>query len=187
MNALWRIVWFAFIIMVVFGCRNDTSITTSGSGQSGQPPTFTQRLSFSVTGLSGSLRMYTKFSAAYHLSTNETTIETLDDSSTAGKFYMRIRGGSAGSFRYEVTGSPADVNQVYIRFVSSYNGSTPSAVFELTGVPEDSLEAVVNVQHFGTVRDSITGTLSAKLKLTSPAMKFTIILHSGTFSVQRLQ
>jgi hypothetical protein len=180
MTAAWKNACCLLAVLIVVGCRKDEAVNNVGI------PGFTQHLSFSATGVSGSSRTYSRISASYNSSTNETTIETLDDSTTAGKFILRFHGGTAGMYVYNVKGSPLDVDQVYMRFVPSYTGTSPSGVFELTGVPDDSLEAEVIIQHYGTVRDSITGEFSAFLRLTAPVVDFKTLVHSGSFTVRRL-
>ena len=186
MAAAWKIVGYLLALVVIAGCRKNDIVADGGSP--GPSPVFNQRLSFSATGVTGgSSRTYSKVSAVYDASANETTIETLDDSVVLGKFVMRFHGSMAGMYVYDVKGSPVDLNQVYMRFVPSYNGLTPSAVFELTNAPDDSLQAEVIVQHYGAVRDSINGEFSAMLRLTAPAMNFKTLLHSGSFTAQRLE
>ena len=177
-----RLVYYAVALIVAAGCRKD-EIT----GSSGNTNTFSQELQFSATGVTGSSRTYSRVSAAYDVSTNEMTIETLDDSLTMGKFLMRFHGNMAGTYVYDVTGSASDLNQVYMRFVPNYSGHTPSAIFELTNVPGDSLQAVVVILHFGTVQDSVTGTFSGLLRLTNPSVNFKSLVHSGSFRAKRLQ
>lgn len=180
MTAARKIACCLFAALVIAGCKKEEAVNNVGV------PAFTQHLSFSATGVSGSSRSYSRLSAGYNASTNETTIETLDDSTTAGKFILRFHGSTAGMYVYNVKGSPSDIDQVYMRFVPGYTGGSPSGVFELTGSPADSLEAEVIVQHYGSVRDSITGDFSAFLRLTTPATDFKTLVHSGTFAVQRL-
>lgn len=173
------------VLLLLNGCRRN-AVTTDGNSQPVDPPpsaSFEQSLSFSWTG-TNQFRRYSKIQAHYSDASGLTTIETFDDSTTLGKVFVQIRGNRASMYRYNVTGSPQDTNQVYIKFIPAFTGSSPSAHFELTGIPADSLEAEVEISHFGAARDSIVGTIAATLKATS--INARILLYDGRFKAQRL-
>jgi hypothetical protein len=174
------------ISLLVNGCRRGVVPADETSKLSEPIQSFEQSLSFSWTGTS-QYRRYSKIFAFYSGVSGQTIIETFDDSTTAGKLFVQIRGDKVGIFRYNVTGSPTDTNQLNIRFVPAFNGSSPAARFELTGIATDSLEAEVVITYFGAARDSIVGTIAAVLKATTPIPGAKILLYDGRFKVQRQQ
>jgi len=183
------VVWI-IPLLLASGCRKEESVTDGGTTVGiNPPPSFDQRLSFNWTGLPQN-RVYTKLRATYDQTNNWTTIETLDEDSTVdGKFLLQLRGGRTGTYQYSVTGSTSDTNQIYIRFIPLYQGSTPVARFELTGSAGDSLEAEVDVTRFAAVRDTIMGSFSALLKRTGPTTSppVVVLIHAGEFVAQRQQ
>lgn len=181
MNGQWKFALCA-VAMLAIGCKEDSVV-------GGTPGTsaFTQVMQFSASGVTGSSRSYTRCTASYDPVTHWTTVETLDDSAAKGKFVMQFHGNGAGTYAYSVTGSSSDLNQISMRFVPSYTNSAPDAVFELTGNPADSLEAQLSLIHFGAVQDSVTGTFSARLRMTHPSVNFKILLYSGSFTAKRLE
>jgi hypothetical protein len=169
------------MMVVLAACKDETMV--SDAPEPGNE-TYAAFLQFSTTGLTKPSWSYSSVIASYDPSTGVTTIETYDDSTMFGKFILSFTGGGPGKYRYAVTGSPTDTNQVDIWFAPLYSG-TPTGVFELTGIPEDSLDATVSVNYFGGIGDSISGTMSASLKLAGSSPPFTAILYSGKFLVKR--
>ena len=181
MKGQWKLASCVVAILAI-GCKEDSVV-------GGTPGTnaFSQVMQFSVSGVSGSSRSYTRCTASYDPVTHWTTVGTLDDSASKGKFVLQFHGNGAGTYAYNVTGSSSDVNQVSMRFVPSTSNNAPDAVFELTGNPADSLQAQLEVAHFGALQDSVTGTFSAWLRMTSPSMNFKILVYSGSFTAKRLE
>ncbi len=181
-------VWMGIAALAVFGCREEIPLS-DGSGDINPPPPpaqFEQRIAFNVTGLSTSSRLYTKARASYSSATGVTTIETIGDSIQKGKLLLQFLGGSTGLYRYSVRGSSTDIQDMDMRFIPEYNGSSPSSIFELTENPFDSLEAQTTITKFGPVGDSIVGFFDARLKLVDPPMQFKIFLYVGEFKLQRV-
>jgi len=169
------------MFVALTACKNETMV--SDAPEPGNE-TYVEFLQFSTTGLTRSSWSYSSVIAGYDPSTGITTIATHDDSTMFGKFILSFTGGEPGKYRYTVTGSPTDTNQVDIWFAPLYSG-TPTGVFELTGLSADSLDATVFVNYFGGIGDSISGTMSASLKLAGSSPPFKPILYSGRFLVKR--
>ena len=185
-----RVVVLGLAVGVLQGCREDLPLSedVSDDGSSDPPPPQVQQmLAFNVTGLTTPSRTYTQLSASYSQSTGITIIQTIGDSVAKGKFVLQFRGGSTGLYRYNVVGASNDVKEMDIRFVPSYEGASPSSVFELTENPFDSLQAQTTITRFGGVGDSISGIFSAQLKLVDPPVQFKIFLYDGEFKVRRTE
>jgi len=179
-----RMVSTLLVCFVVAGCRRE-SVPTDGGLQI-EPELQPDSLSFVATGITNGSRSYATMRAYYDNASSMTIIETFDDSSAVGKFILSFRGMSAGKYRYTVTGGPSDTNHVSMKFVPVYNGGNPLAVFELTGIPADSLEATVTVDHYGDVGESISGSMDGILKVVGFIPPFKSLLHSGRFRVKRV-
>jgi len=169
---------------VVLGCRRE-SIPADGEPEI-EPAPQADSVSFVATGITSGSRSYSTVRAYYDDSLSMTVIETFDDSSAVGKFILSFRGVAAGEYRYTVTGGPTDTNHVYMKFVPLYGAGNPLGVFELTGIPADSLEATVTVDYYGDVGDTISGSMEGILKLVGFVPPFKSLLHSGQFRVKRV-
>jgi hypothetical protein len=97
-----------------------------------------------------------------------------------------LQGGGPGTYRYHVTGSAADTNQVFLRFVPQYYNGSPSAEFLLTGRPADSLEAEVTILSFGAPGDTVEGRFAATLALAGGGGT-RILMYGGTFLARRTE
>lgn len=174
-----------FAALLASGCRRDDLPFDDGptGGTDGE---FIQRLSFSWTGLPSSFRTYTKLRAAYSSAANLTTIETTNDSLLFGRVQLAIHGGAPGRYRYRVTGSVEDTNQVFLRFVPQYFNGLPSPEFLLTGRPADSLEAEVTILTFGAPGDTIEGRFAATLALAGGGGT-RILMYDGAFTARRTE
>jgi len=161
-------------------CEEEMTMTEDPGNTS-----YEESVDFLTAGLTQTSWTYSSIEATYDQAMNVTTLETRDDPAVYGKTIISFAGGAAGTYRYAIDGAP-DTNQVYIWFAPPYSG-VPGSVFELTGLATDSLEATVTVAYFGDVGDSVTGSMSASLKLVGSSPPFTMILHSGTFRVMRSQ
>lgn len=176
-------VLWALAILLMAGCRRDDLPFDDGPVL---PPdgSFEGRMSFSWTGLPSPSRVYSKVRAAYNASTGVTTIETTNDSLLFGRVQIAVRGGGPGTYRYSVTGSPGDTNQVFMRFVPLYYNGAPSPEFVLTGRPADSLEAEVAMQTFGAPGDTIAGSFAGRLTLPGGGTN-RILIYNGVFAARR--
>ena len=169
-------------LIVIGGCKEEETPASPNT----QPPDPVPTVQFSATNLSVSTWSFINTSAEYDSALGETTIESFDDSATAGKFLLRFKGDRPDTLEYDLTyPTGGNRNEVYNRFVPGYYGTTPTGVFELTGVASDSLVAEVIVTRFGAVGDTVAGTFTSKLKLVGTIPKFTILLVDGRFKVVR--
>jgi len=182
-------VWMGIAALAVFGCREEIPLSDGSGDINTQPPPvqFEQRIAFNVTGLPTTSRVYSKARASYSSATGVTTIETIGDSVQKGKLILQFLGGSTGQYRYSVRGASTDVQDMDMRFIPEYNGSSPLSIFELTENPFDSLEAQTTITKFGAVGDSIIGIFDARVKLVEPPMEFKIFLYVGEFKLQRVK
>jgi hypothetical protein len=171
-------------LIAIGGCKEEDNPTTSNTPPSEPAPT----IQFSATNISQTSWSFVSASARYDSALGETTVETFDDSALTGKFSLRFKGDRPDTLIYDLTPASGGArNEVYSRFVPGYYGSTPTGVFELTGVASDSLYAEVIVTRFGVVGDTVAGTFTSRLKLAGVSPKFTILLVDGTFKVKRTQ
>jgi hypothetical protein len=172
-------------VLLIAGCRREDLPFDDGPVA---PPggTFDARMSFNWTGLPSSFRSYTRMRVAYAAAANVTTIETVDDSLRYGRLQMTIQGGTPGTYRYHVTGSAADTNQVFLRFVPQYYNGTAVAEFLLTGQPADSLEAEVTILSFGAPGDTVEGRFAATLAMAGGGGT-RILIYGGTFLARRTE
>jgi hypothetical protein len=174
--------WF-LLLLPAAGCRRyDPPFDEAEPPPSG---TFTERLSFSWTGIPQSARFYSRLHAAYDPVTGTTIIETQGDSLSAGCLQLAVRGHETGTYRYSITGGPSDTNQVFLRFVPQYEGGVPVATFLLTGNPADSLEAEVVIRTYGTLNDTIAGTFAATLATSQGDIR--ILIYNGVFLARRTE
>ncbi len=144
-----------------------------------------EELSFTWNGIP-SHKLFNRLSAGYNLAGDITTIATFNDSTLYGKFFLQFMGDEVGRYVYRVYGGPSDSNQVFIRFVPDYAGSQALGLFELTGLAADSLEAEVQVTHFGEIGGTVSGTFGARLKDIGPSGA-KVVLSGGTFTAPRVQ
>ena len=168
------------IPIALIGCKNEASMPDTGDPGN---TTYEEFVEFLTSGLTTTSWSYSSIEATYDAAMNVTTLETTDDPAISGKIMVSFAGGAPGTYRYAL-GGINDTNQVYIWFAPPYSG-TPGSVFELTGVPADGLQATVTVEYFGDVGDSVTGAMSASLKLLGSSPPFNVVLYSGTFRVMR--
>jgi hypothetical protein len=179
------VLWMV-VVLSVAGCRRIDPLDAQSVGEE-LPSTlpFNQRLSFTWSGVPAPQRTYTNLRSWYDAVNNVITVETLGDPASQGKFFLQVRGNRSGIYSYDVQGGPSDVNEVYMSFIPSFTNHTADAVFTLTGQPQDSLEAEVEIRYFGAVRDSITGTFSGRLKITHASGNAEILIQAGRFIAVR--
>jgi hypothetical protein len=171
-------------LIAIAGCKEDSN----PAGSNTPPPEPVATVQFTTTNLSEPSWSFISASARYDSVAHQTTIETFDDSTLAGKFSLRFKGDQPDTLIYDLTPASGGArNEVYSRFVPGYYGSTPTGIFELTGVASDSLYAEVIVTRFGVVGDTVAGTFTSRLKLAGASPKFTILLIDGRFKVKRTQ
>jgi hypothetical protein len=182
--ALKSFVSTAVCLIAIGGCKEEDNPSSPNT----QPPEPVVTIQFSATNLTDPSWSFINASARYDSVLRETSIETFDDSTSAGKFLLRFKGDQPDTLIYDLTpASGGSRNEVYSRFVPGYYGSTPTGVFALTGIASDSLYAEVIVTRFGVVGDTVAGTFTSRLKLVGASPKFTILLHEGRFKVKRTQ
>lgn len=178
-------VWIV-VVLTLAACRRIDPLDAHSGGEEVPPPLpFNQRLSFTWSGVPDPQRTYTNLRSWYDATNNVITVETLGDTASQGKFFLQVRGDRSGSYSYDVQGGPSDVNEVYMSFIPSFTNQSADAVFTLTGQPQDSLEAQVEIRYFGAVLDSITGRFSGRLKITQTAGNAQVLIQSGRFIAVR--